>query len=149
LSQPCREISVDLAGGIERQFRIGRRDDLERVGRNLDARRRARFLFDRTGDFDDALAGDAQSRLDEVLVHLVFLELDLDLARRISKDQECDAPEIADLVDPAGDRRVVARLGVGSVGSVLHTTRFTQAELKRSRSHRGESFCRVSTTTDV
>jgi len=90
--QPCREISVDLAGGIERQFRIGRRDDLERVGRNLDARRRARFLFDRTGDFDDALAGDAQSRLDEVLVHLVFLELDLDLARRISKDQECDAP---------------------------------------------------------
>jgi len=66
LSEPCREISVDLAGGIERQFRIGRRDDLERVGRNLDARRRARFLFDRTGDFDDALAGDAQSRLDEV-----------------------------------------------------------------------------------
>ncbi len=73
---------------------------------------------------------DAQTRLDEVVVHLVFLELDLNLAGGVPENQKRDAAEVTDFVDPAGDGDRVTGLGVGRVRSVSHTTWFPTVRLK-------------------
>ncbi len=116
-----REVGIDLAAGVEREFGFRFRDDFHVRRDDFHVRRRARLFLHVAGDFHDALAVDAEAGLDEFLVHVVLLELDLNLPRRVADDEERDSAEVADFVDPASDRDGVAGFGIRSVGSVLHT----------------------------
>ena len=68
--------------------------------------------------------------LDEVLVHPLLLELHLYLPRGVPDDEKGDAPEVAYLVGPPGDRDGRAGVGVRGVGAVFHTVPFRRSRLK-------------------
>ncbi len=54
--QPGRKLGVDLPRGVQREFGVGAGDDLERLGGDLDTRRRTRLLLDCAGDPHHRLA---------------------------------------------------------------------------------------------
>ena len=97
--EPGIELGRHLLGHVERERRLGPREDLERARDELAPARRLLGRLDLAGHHDDRLARDRADGLDDLGRDLLLRDRDLQDPGPVAQEDECEPAEIPDLVD--------------------------------------------------